>query len=369
MKPDVLGFLYPEIDYSKCINCGLCEKVCSFSDSYDKILNLPQPLAYAVRHKNIKEIEKSTSGAAFIAFSDAILERGGVVYGAGFEEHFRVVHKRATNKKERDEFRGSKYVQSDLSNIFSAVKNDLKNGLPVLFSGTPCQISGLASFIGKGKLRENLYLIDIVCHGVPSPYVWRDYLTYIENRNASSIIEAKFRDKSQGGWSVHNESFLFEDKKIYATNYLSLFGENIMLRHSCGECHFTNLQRPSDITIADYWGVERTNKEFAADNKGCSLMLINTAKGKTFFEAVQQDIDYIKAEIENCIQTNLVRPTTIHQKRQQFEQEYHNKGFLYVLKKYGENGWRYKSAKLKYNARHKFRMFVYNLKQLCNHEN
>ena len=149
MQPDVMGFLYPVIDESKCTNCGLCEKVCSFNDHYDISLNLLQPDAYAARHKDMNEIETSRSGAAFIAISDWILKHGGVVYGAGYTTHFRVIHKRATTKEERNEFKGSKYVQSDLTDVFCQVKKDLKDGMIVLFSGTPCQTSGLSSYVGS----------------------------------------------------------------------------------------------------------------------------------------------------------------------------------------------------------------------------
>ena len=155
MKPDVLGFKYPEVDKDKCTDCGLCEKVCAFNDNYDKSLNLPQPQAFAARHKDMSEIMKSRSGAMFAAISDFVLDKDGVVYGAGYEGHFVVTHKRAASKEERDEFRGSKYVQSDLSGVFKQVKDDLKNGLTVMFSGTPCQTSGLNSFVGK-TLRKNL---------------------------------------------------------------------------------------------------------------------------------------------------------------------------------------------------------------------
>lgn len=158
MEPDALGFLYPKVDTSKCVECGLCEKVCQFNDNYDRSLNLKKPIAYAARHKDINEIMKSRSGAAFVAISDYVLEQGGVVYGAGYKDHFRVAHKRATTKKERDEFRGSKYVQSDLTGVFRQVKEDLKNGLTVLFSGTPCQTAGLNAFVGKNFVRTWFWL-------------------------------------------------------------------------------------------------------------------------------------------------------------------------------------------------------------------
>lgn len=208
MQPDALGFLYPKVDETKCVECGLCEKVCAFNDNYDKSLNLPKPDAYAARHKNMAEVETSRSGAAFIAISDWILKHGGVVYGAGYADHFRVVHKRATTKAERDEFKGSKYVQSDLTGVFKQVKEDLRNGMIVLFSGTPCQTSGLNSYVGK-KLRENLYLVDIVCHGASGPYIWRDYLAYLEKKQGSEICWVNFRDKQKYGWGAHKETFKF----------------------------------------------------------------------------------------------------------------------------------------------------------------
>lgn len=209
MQPDSLGFLYPVVDTAKCVNCGLCEKVCAFNDNYDTSQNFSEPIAYGARQKDINEIMKSRSGAVFAALSDYILENGGVIYGAGYTDHFRVVHKRATTKEERDELRGSKYVQSDMRDIFRSVKADLQSGKVVLFSGTPCQTSGLNSFISR-KLRDNLFLVDIVCHGVPSPYIWRDYIAYLEKKQGSKIVWVSFRDKEQFGWASHHETFKFE---------------------------------------------------------------------------------------------------------------------------------------------------------------
>ena len=208
MQPDVLGFLYPVVDTSKCVDCGLCDKVCAFNDDYDCSLNLSQPTAYGARHKDMNEVATSRSGAAFIAVSDYILENGGVVYGAGYTDHFRVVHKRATTRAQRDEFKGSKYVQSDLAGVFRQVKEDLRAGLTVLFSGTPCQTAGLHSYVGR-KLRDNLILVDIVCHGVPSPYIWRDYLIYLEKKRGAEIVHVDFREKTQSGWLAHKEAFKF----------------------------------------------------------------------------------------------------------------------------------------------------------------
>jgi len=333
MKPDVLGFKYPEVDKEKCTDCGLCEKVCAFNDNYDKTLNLPEPIAYAARHKEMSEIMKSRSGAAFVAISDWILDNGGVVYGAGYRGHFVVTHKRATTKEERDEFRGSKYVQSDLTDVFKQVKEDLKNGLIVMFSGTPCQTSGLNSFIGK-TLRKNLYLVDIVCHGTPGATMWRDYLNYLERKYKREIIAVNFRDKEQFGWKAHKESFLFEGFTSF-TSFTYVFYQHIAFRMSCGSCHFCNLTRPSDLTLADCWGWQHVNNQFNADDKGCSLVLLNTEKGKELFEIVKDKMNVIPAKIENVMQPNMEHPSVFHKKRLDFERDYEKHGFKYVLKKYG----------------------------------
>lgn len=357
MEPDTLGFKYPKVDLSKCIDCGLCEKVCAFNDSYDKSLNLKEPEIYAARHKDMHEIETSRSGAAFIAISDFVLENGGIVYGVGYKEHFRVTHKRATTKGERNEFKGSKYVQSDLDGIFRQVKEDLKQGNTVLFSGTPCQTAGLNSYIGK-KLRENLVLVDIVCHGVPSPYIWRDYLAYVENKYKSKVVKVDFRDKSRIGWSGHIESFVLNNgKKLESRTYTDLFYQHIMFRHSCGKCHFTNTQRPSDITIADFWGWEKTDPEFNKDNKGVSLVLINTEKGRKLFEEASKDLDVIAAKLEDCLQPNLQHPSAIHPKRMEFEEDYLKHGFKYVMCKYSDMNW-------KMQLRYKLRIIKKNIKSL-----
>lgn len=345
MEEDGLGFFYPNIDETKCVECGLCDNICSFNDDYDKSLNFLEPKAYAARHKNMEEVMKSRSGAAFIAISDYVLDKlGGVIYGAGYKDHFRVVHKRAISKEERDEFRGSKYVQSDLGGVFREIKKDLKDGLTVLFSGTPCQTSGLNRYVGV-KLRKNLILIDIVCHGVPSPYIWRDYLAYLENKQKDIITVVNFRDKGKYGWKAHKESFEFRGGKM---TFTYTFYKHIMFRHSCGKCHFTNLHRPSDITLADFWGWEKTDPNINKDNKGVNLVLINTPKGLEIFNAVKNDLYTIPADLENIIQPNLQHPSAIHPDRMNFERDYIKRGFKYVMCKYGDLGWKWQ---LRYRLR------------------
>lgn len=342
MQPDGLGFLYPVVDETKCVDCHLCEKVCAFNDRYDTSLNLLQPEVYGARHKDMHEIEQSRSGAVFVAVSDWVLEQGGVVYGAGYTDHFRVVHKRAANKAERDEFRGSKYVQSDMTGVFQSVKDDLKAGLTVLFSGTPCQTAGLNSYIGR-QWRDRLYLVDIVCHGVPAPYLWRDFLAYMEKKQGDTLCRVNFRDKQEFGWAAHKETFTFEHGfRKTSGQFTFLFYKHIMFRHSCGVCPYTNTRRPGDLTVADFWGWQKTDPAFNADDKGVSLVLLNTERGRSLFAQVRGRLQVIPVRLENALQPNLCHPTAIHPRRMDFENDYLRKGFEYVLKKYGELGWRHR---------------------------
>ena len=346
MQPDVMGFLYPQVDDYLCVDCGLCEKYCAFHSDYKNPFAFDKPLAFGGRHKDLKQVDKSQSGAAFVVLSDDILESGGVVYGVGYKDFFRVAHKRATTEAERDEFRGSKYVQSDMTGIYRLVKQDLLDGKKVMFSGTPCQVAAVASFVGDGPLRNNLYLMDIVCHGVPGPYLWRDYLEYLQKKERQKLTSVNFRDKSYKGWHSHVESFTFE--YTYTYTYTYLFYTHINLRYSCGNCPYTNFRRVSDITVSDFWGIERSKAaRLGEDNRGCSLFLVNTEKGKCWFEKINGEIDYIPVELDECLQPQLQHPPLLHKKRDEFEKGYAMYGFAYVRRKYGNVGFNWFVNKVK----------------------
>ena len=313
MIPDALGFLYPRVDESKCVDCGLCDKVCAFNDEYDKSLNLPTP----------------------------------DVYGVGYKEHFRVAHKRATTKIERDEFRGSKYVQSDLTGIFKQVKEDLKNGLTVLFSGTGCQCAGLNAYIGQ-KLRDNLILVDIVCHGVPGPYMWRDYIAYLEKKYGDTIVQVNFRDKEKFGWKAHRETFVLKNGRGYnSLIFTMLFYQHIAFRPSCGKCHFCNTTRPSDITLADLWDRGHNFPDINKDNKGESLLLINTEKGREIFDAVKDKLDYFQTTTDKVMQAHLREPSKIHPQAKKFADSYEKYGFKHTMERFAFMGWRFQLKQLR----------------------
>ena len=343
MTSDTLGFKYPKVSEDLCINCGICLKKCPFSTPIP--LNFEQQY-FALRHSDESELLKSQSGAAFVIFSDYILSINGIIYGAAFGDGFSVIHKRATNSHERDELRYSKYIQSDLGFCFKQVLEDLKLGKAVLFTGTPCQVAGIKEYIPK-KWQENLYLIDLICHGVPSPAIWNDYVQYIEKKYGT-IQNAYFRDK-RFGWNVQKETFKCSKERSFIT-FKKLFYSNVCLRESCYECPFTNYNRVSDLTIGDFWGIERV-PEIANDNRGMSLILVNTEKALSLLEKARKGHFCMPIPKDKTSQPQLQYPTKYNENRPKFIEDYGKYGFKYISKVYSDLNLktqiRYKLSKIK----------------------
>ncbi len=330
------GFLYPQIDSSLCIECGLCKKVCDFQNDNRDMHAVPT--VYAAKHTDKQVINHSTSGGAFTAISDVILRENGVVYGVEIDENLHVKHGRAVNAKQRDAFCGSKYVQSDLSDIFEKVTEDLKNGKEVLFTGTPCQCAGLKSYLKTIHAPiDNLLLCDLVCHGTPSPLMWREHMASIRKKYKSSVAAYACRSKV-AGWHSHTEVVLLENGKIrYQSPFVQknkdIFYSHLALREACYSCPYTNIQRASDITIADFWGIEKTFADFD-DNTGVSLLLLNTEKGKHVFHAIKSVLEWRQSDINACLQPQLQHPVSRPNNRQDFWADYYTHGYAYIIKKY-----------------------------------
>lgn len=311
MLEDERGFLYPVINEEKCIDCGLCKKVCNFASfciagsQSEEFVN-----CYAVRHKNENEVKTSRSGAAFMALSDFVLDQKGVVFGAEFADPKTVIHKAETTKDGVDKFKGSKYVQSDMGNCFTECADYLKNGKTVLFSGTPCQVHGLLSFLDSKRITtDQLITVDIVCHGVPSRRLWREYVTETERHHNVDVVSANFRNKELFGWKDHRESFLLSDgTTTTTTTWTTAFYNHVMFRESCYACPYVTPHRNSDITIADYWGIENNAPEFD-DDKGVNLLLIHTAKGAEVFDAIKENLLYRQTKLSTSMQPNLQNPS------------------------------------------------------------
>ena len=329
MNADSEGFLYPKIDVSRCIDCSLCEKVCSFSkctlDSTVKPID-----TLIAKHCNLEIRKHSRSGGLFVALSDEIFQQGGVVYGVRLNNNFCAVHSRATSSDERDAFCGSKYVQSDTNSVFRSVYEDLKQGLPVLFSGTGCQIDGLKGYLGVKGIREEmrlLYTCDIVCHGVVSPMVWMDNVLDIKRKYGDEILRIDFRNKKYG-WNSHTETYEFRDKVVDSELYTSVFYEHVALRPSCYHCPYASTNRISDITLADAWHIKRYAPDWD-DDMGVSLLLVNSKRGSDLLHCAKH-LECKNIELEKMMQPNLSHPTQQPSWRFAFWEEYRKKGFSQV---------------------------------------
>lgn len=291
------------------------------------------PKTYAVKHKDEEIRGQSRSGGIFTAVSDLILERGGVIVGCKLDEDMSAVHKVAITKEERDEFRGSKYIQSDLKTTFREVKALLEEGKEVLFSGTGCQCAGLLSFLGKDY--SNLITMDIVCHGVPSPKVWQDYLNYVKNKfKGKNITFVDFRNKKKYGWKAHVETVEVDGVKHHSKVFTTLFYSHQIIRPSCYVCPYKNIHHKTDITIADCWKVDKAAPGFN-DNKGVSLVLVNTNRGLDLFEASKEVIDYVDVNIKSVMQRPLKAPFPEPENRAEFWKDYQELSFAKIARKYG----------------------------------
>lgn len=306
------------------------------------------PLVFAVKHKDHEIRMASRSGGIFTAISDEILSHGGIVYGCVLNDKFEAVHVRAENTDERNKMRGSKYIQSNIGETFGQVRQDLEAGNRVLFTGTSCQVAGLKSYLGKDH-SELLLCVDIVCHGVPSLSVWKEYLKWQEQKNNGKVIGVDFRNKEDFGWKAHIETLTMQKPdgntfKINSDVFKELFLSDKILRPSCYRCPYKDIIHPADMTIADFWGIDKAAPGFS-DNKGVSLVLINNTIGKEFFDNILSHIDAKECRIEESMQPALKAPFSLPDDRDVFWKSFENKPFDYIVKKYGRKSFMFKMKK------------------------
>nr|WP_325302676.1 polysaccharide pyruvyl transferase family protein [uncultured Dysosmobacter sp.] len=281
MVRDSEGFSYPAVDLNACIHCGRCTAICPMLRQREP---MPLPAAFAAWNADDQIRRHSTSGGAFTALAEYILEGGGVVYGAALDGKQHLRHVACFRKEDLWRLRGAKYVQSDLGQTFREIREALKKR-PVLFSGTPCQVDGLYRFLG-GK-PENLTTCDLVCHGVPSPGVWEDMVRSMERRKGKAIQSVRFRDKVTG-WKDSHLTLIYGDGTVdsaplFATEYGRAFGRALFLRPCCHRCAYTNLNRPGDFTLGDFWGLGPDELP-EQQTRGVSLLLVNSPHGSYLFD-------------------------------------------------------------------------------------
>lgn len=355
MKEDNEGFLYPIVDESVCIDCGLCEKVCPIINRLEK---LPVKEVLAVKNRNEAERMASSSGGVFIALAKKTIEKDGVVFGAVFDENWEVVHTYAETLDEVKPMMGSKYLQSRIGNSFRDVEKFLKEGSKVLFTGSPCQVTALHNYLRKDY--PNLLSVDFLCHGVPSPGVWRKYLDeefHLSARRAAAgkntvlssslksvpvITGIEFRDKTLNGWKkysfvVRGKSASKADKNSvllsgmhYNNPYMKGFLADVYLRPSCYQCKCKNGVSHSDLTIADYWGINQLMPDFD-DDKGVGLVLLNTEKGKAVFDHLNMEVRVSSLEDAKRFNGGFKEEVKVHPKRSRFFKGFIQNQNLYKL--------------------------------------
>lgn len=330
---DSEGFLYPKVDKSRCINCGLCERVCpqlNFNERRNPILTLGAIYPdYLIR-------KESSSGGVFTALALTVLSKGGIIYGACFTDNWVVIHNSANTVQELSKLRTSKYVQSQIGKAFIEVKDHLQKHKIVMFTGTPCQIYGLKKFLKKDY--SNLLLVEVACHGVPSPKAWSAYLAHFEHKGVIQYIS--FRDKSYG-WENYKLTIKYKSKRTSYSNrsiydpYLCCFLRHLTIRPSCFYCKSKNGRSGADILLGDLWGCEKLAPTLD-DHKGASLILVYSEKGEEYIQNC--GVFYTKIDYAEVVKFNPVILKSINKpdERDKFWESFnHNSNGYNVIKEYG----------------------------------
>ena len=323
MQLDAEGFYRPVIDAKKCVECGACERACPWNKSVDNpnVADVsPKTVAAYAKDESVRL--QSSSGGIFSVLAERILDDGGVVVGVAQTAPTRFGHIVVDNKADLAKLRGSKYVQADVGFMYREVRSLLKSGRKVLFSGTPCQVAGLYAVLGSAASAD-LFTVDIVCHGTPSVKVFEKYVREMEKTDNSALNIINFRDKTEG-WSGYALQHRFKSGKSVSVHhnrskYMRLFLSRICQNISCDGCHYRKLPRIADITLGDYWGISKYHPEMN-DNKGTSVVLLNTTPGSILFESVADKVVQCDSNVENAIAGNpcIVRSSNPHPKRAEF---------------------------------------------------
>lgn len=334
MQEDNEGFLYPVINEQTCINCGLCRKVCSWE--HPKYDGNEEPIVLASVLKDKTERQRSTSGGGFYAIAQWIINQGGVVYGAAFDDNLQLHHIGAETIEELQKLRGSKYLQSNLGSAFKDLERNLKAGRWCYFTGTGCQVAGLKAFLHKDY--PTLVTSDLVCHGVPSQKIFNEHISYMEKKYKDKVSYYCFRD-NKGGTGCEICGFANRKQIIKPSYVLSPYLYSFMYgythRYSCYECRYAHIPRQGDITLADFWGVQNFHPNFDSSN-GVSLLLINTSKGQDIWDKIKGDCSYEVSNVWDASKYNgnLIHPSEMPAIRRSIFQEIESNGYDKVAKKH-----------------------------------
>ena len=339
-QTDIEGFWYPIVDETKCTNCGLCEKICpELNIASLKKNDFDKPVqTIAAINKRMDVRWNSTSGGAYTAFAEVMLDQGGYVSGAIYNEDFSVRNYISNNQNDLEKLRSSKYLQSNAEGLFAKIRSLLKAGEKVLACGTPCQMAALRSFLRKDY--ENLIIVDFICRGVNSPKVYRKYLDSLERKFGGKVVYVKAKNKELG-WRNLTRKVTFDNGKSYygvsmEDDFRRGYHTNVFCRPSCYSCQYKGFPRIADITIADYWGIEKVDKNLD-NNIGTSMILLNSKKGITYFDKVKDRLEWRETAFESILGGNMaliksISPAKIN--RTQFFEDLDKGTFDDVVKKY-----------------------------------
>ena len=327
------GFLYPKIDYSKCVNCGLCRRICPNKET-EKVI---EGKAYIAINKNKDDLEKSSSGGCFIALAKYIISKKGIVFGVKYDDKLNAKHDYTDAIEGLTQFQGSKYVRSDINNSYQKAKEFLEDDRYVLFSGTPCQCEGLRAFLSKEY--EKLYTCEIICHSNPSPKVFKLYKEYIEKKKNKKIKDIKFRAK-ETGWKNQRPLIVFDDNSTYEEEifFYSGFVKELLNRPSCHNCYFCSSNRRSDFTIGDAWGINKIDNSIKDDDTGISLLCVSSKKGEKLLEELNNELFLRKTDKELAFSFNHHKNISMHKNRNKFyngiiDGKINNENLLDMMKK------------------------------------
>lgn len=328
MVEDNNGFIYPEIDKEKCVNCKLCEKICP---SINKVQFFEEQKCYAMYSKDEEIRSKSTSGGIATTFSINVINNGGIVYGAAYDKNCVVNHIRVTDINELKRLQGSKYVHSYINDTYKKVREDLKKDKEVLFIGTPCQVAGLKKYLGKDY--NKLILVDIICHGVPSQTYLKDEVNRINK--SLNIDRVNFRNGNQYGFFIVNNNEITYGVDRTNSPYCDAFMKTLSLRENCYNCNYAGANRISDITIGDFWGLSNHSEFYDEKEKGVSTVIISTKKGQTFLEKCKDEFFMEEREYKESVDgnTQLRIPAKKNKNANQFKLDYIKYGFKKAYKR------------------------------------
>ncbi len=355
MQEDQYGFLYPHIDPKVCVNCGLCKMVCNYQNH--DVEHIPLQ-TFAAKGKDIHLTRKSTSGGIFASIAKEYIEEGGFVCGASFDDEWNVKHIIISKTDDLNKLQGSKYLQSSIGDCYAEVKKLLIKGKNVLFSGTPCQVDGLYGFLRKSY--DNLTTIDIVCHGVPNSRMFHDYLKYLEKKNNGTISSFVFRDKELG-WGCHGKVVFdtpngIKEKKQWesSTSYIHYFRGGWIYRENCYHCKYACENRPADITLGDFWGIEKAHPDYLGkggwnEEDGLSLVVANTDRGFSLIKKNQGTVEYRPSTFDKASARNgnLKHPTPMPSSRSYVLDTYVNGGWDAIECEFRKLGWRRYTTQIK----------------------